>query len=394
MKSIATSSPRLLTRPFLLCFAANLAQGLGFNLYLHLAGFLASLRASETEIGFVVGVSGLAGLVSRPTLGRVLDRQGRRFVILLGSVVNLVVCALYLTVDSLGPWIYVVRVGHGLSEAMLFTGLFTYAADLVPAARRTEGLALFGISGVLPIGLGGVLGDVLLASGSYASLFWASVAFSALTVVLAAPLRDHRPVIGHGDPPRGFLAAARKADLLPVWVLGFAFAVTLTGAFTFLKRFVDETGIGSVGLFFSTYSFAALVLRAAAGWLPDRIGPKRVLYPALASLAAGYAVLAVADGDASVAVAGLLCGIGHGYVFPILFGLVVTRAHEAERGAAMSIYTGLFDAGWLVGGPLLGFVAASIRFPAMFLAASGVILAGGVAFALWEPIATRRMASR
>ena len=65
------------------------------------------------------------------------------------------------TVEALGPWIYTVRVLHGFAEAMLFTALFTYAADHVPRSRRTQGLAFFGVSGILPMALGGIIGGAI-----------------------------------------------------------------------------------------------------------------------------------------------------------------------------------------------------------------------------------------
>ena len=61
------------------------------------------------------------------------------------------------------------------------------------------------------------------------------------------------------------------------------------------------------------------------------MGPKRVLLPALAALATGFAVLAVADQARDVWIAGVLCGLGHGFTFPILFGMVVTRTRDADR---------------------------------------------------------------
>jgi MFS family permease len=97
------------------------------------------------------------------------------------------VCALYLTVHQLGPWLYAVRIVHGIAEAMLFAALFTHAADLIPPARRTEGMALFGVSGLLPISLGGLLGDLILQRAGYAQLFETSTAFAA-ALVLALPL--------------------------------------------------------------------------------------------------------------------------------------------------------------------------------------------------------------
>jgi MFS family permease len=100
-----------------------------------------------------------------------MDRRGRRVVILAGNVLNVAVVGLYLSIDALGPWVYVVRILHGLAGALLFTLLFTYAADHVPEQRLTQGLGVFGVSGMLPVSLGGLLGDRVLAIASYDALF-------------------------------------------------------------------------------------------------------------------------------------------------------------------------------------------------------------------------------
>jgi predicted MFS family arabinose efflux permease len=102
----------------------------------------------------------------------------------------------------------------------------------------------------------------------------------------------------------------------------------------------------------------------------------------LAALALGYVLLAFAATPAAIAVAGACAGLGHGFTFPILSGLVVARARLAERGAATSIFTALFDAGALVGGPLLGAVIRDAGYPAMFLCAAALVTAGG-AFFTW-----------
>jgi MFS family permease len=142
--------------------------------------------------------------------------------------------------------------------------------------------------------------------------------------------------------------------------------------------------VGSVGGFFTAYSGAAVVLRLFLAWLPERVGPKRVLFPAMALLAVGLALLAEADGPVEVLVAGACAGLGHGFTFPILMGLVVTRARDADRGSAMAIFTALFDLGALIGGPTFGFVVDARGFPSMFVAASAVIVVGIAGFAAWD----------
>jgi len=160
--------------------------------------------------------------------------------------------------------------------------------------------------------------------------------------------------------------------------------VVLTGVFVFVKRFTMETGAGSVGAFFSAYTGAAIAVRIVGGRLPDRVGPKRVLVPALLALAVGFLFLARAGDAREVLAAGVLCGLGHGFAFPTLSSLVVSRAREVERGAAIAVLTTLPDVGALLGAPSLGWIIELSGFGAMFTTAAAVLTLGVAAFALWD----------
>ena len=387
-----SSAERLLTRPFLLCALANFTQSLAFNLYLHLPGFLHDLGAGEVQIGVVIATTSVASIAVRPPLGRAIDRYGRHPLILLAGVANVGICLLYLTIDSLGPWTYVVRTLHGLSEAVLFMGLFTVAADWVPASRRTEGLALYSASSMLPISFGGVLGDAILARVSYDTLFIASACFAALSLLMTIPLEEYPRVRRVDDPPRGIGHALVQRDLAPLWFMGTVFGLVLTGVFVVVKRFVMETQVATVGTFFSAYTGAAILVRLAGGRLPDRVGPKRVLLPALATLVGGFLCLAAARTAAQVLAAGVLCGLGHGFVYPVLSSLVVARASESGRGAAISIHTALPDVGGLFGAPLLGWLIEVRGFSVMFAAAGAMLALGSLIFFGWDRRATRNPA--
>jgi MFS family permease len=374
----------IFTRDFNLVFAANVLQGLSFFLFIHLPRFLTDIGAGEIEIGVIIGVTAIAAIASRPTIGRLMDTRGRRPIIIVGGILNLISVTLYLTVDALGVWIYVVRILHGVSEGMMFTSLFTYGADVVPASRRTEGLALFGVSGFIPMALGGVVGDVILEWRGFDELFFAAAICGAGALALGAALPERAPHIAHGVKGAGFFSAIRRPDLAPIWWMTGVFSLVLTSYFTFLRTFVDDAGFGSVGAFFVAYSATAILLRMFFAWVPDRVGPKRVLYPALAVLGAGFLALGSAGSGAAIAVAGVLTGAGHGYAFPILFGFTVTRAPAADRGSALAFFTALFDVGLLFGGPLLGWIITASGYPAMFRSATAILVAGTVVYGLWD----------
>jgi MFS family permease len=373
----------LLTRPFVLAFAANLLHGLSFFLFVHLPGFLSDLGADETEIGVLFAVAAVAAIAARPAVGRSLDERGRRPVIVVSGAINLLAVLLYLTVTSLGVWVYVVRALHGVAQAAVFTALFTLGADAVPESRRTEGLALFGVSGLLPIALGGLIGDAIITEWGFTELFWAAAVFAGSAYGIALTLAEP-PRIETAETRPGFFRAIRQQSLMPLWWIVGTFSLVLTGYFTFLRTFVDETGIGTVGAFFAFYAGTAITLRLLFARLPARIGEKRVLLPSLVALVAGFLVLARAGSATDIAVAGVLCGIGHGYAFPILFAFTVTRAAPEIRGSAIAFFTALFDIGVLVGAPALGAVIEGAGYSAMFTTAAVTLAAATALYFAWD----------
>lgn len=369
----------------MLASSAHFLHALAFNLYLHLSGFLQKAGATTLQIGVIFGVTGLVAILARPPMGHIMDQRGRRGIIRAGGLLHAVVCFLYCTVDSVGPWVVCVRILHGVSEAMLFTSLFAFASDIVPASRRFEGIALFGVSGMLPISIGSVLGDVILSRAGYSQLFATSAGLATAAFLLSLPLTD--PVRKHeGEATRGMLAAFRQPDLLPLWFAGVVFATCLAAPFTFFATFVLSENVGKAGLFFSCYSLAAITLRIFGGKLPERLGAKQVLLPAMGSVAAGLALLVFARSPLTVGIAGVLSGMGHGYTFPILLGLLISRARSSERGAALAIFTALFDAGSLLGNPLFGAVLLLTHssYRTMFGTAAALMVLGTVLFGIMD----------
>ncbi len=362
----------------------SLFQGVSWSLFIHLPGFLFDLGASEAEIGVLFGVSAIAAIAVRPPVGQALDRYGRKPLIHIGNAANIGSILLYLTVNSLGPWLYVVRIVHGAGLAMLFSAFFTYGSDVVPASRRTEGFALFGVSGLLPLAVAGVLGDFVLSVAGFTQLFLVAAGAAVMAGIFGLPLPERRPSLSEGRQRGGFVSVIRAPSLAPLWLMTAGLAFVLTTYFTFLRTYVDETGIGSVGLFFAVYGGAAVLLRIIFGWVPDRVGPKRVLYPAMASLAVGFIVLTFAAGNAHIALAGLLCGVGHGYAFPILSGMVASRAPDEDRGSAITFFTALLDVGLLVAGPVLGWIITWQGYSAMFTFSAFFIGVATIAFAVWD----------
>ena len=384
MSEPAPATDRLLTRPFVLASAANLLQGMSFFAFVHLPRRLEELGANEVKIGLLVSAAAMASLLVRPAVGRQMDRKGRRLPILVGGALNLAVVPLYLTVGALDAWLVAIRVLHGVASAITFTALATYGADQVPEARRTQGLALFGASSLVPMAVGGWVGDVTLAAGGFSALFLTSAGFAAAALAISFGLTERRLALAAAPRGGGFRRALVRPQLLPLWFLAFNLALVLTGYFTFMRTFIDDTGVGSLSAFFAAYAGMAVLTRTVGGSLPDRVGRRRVFYPALGAIALGFLAVALAASNGAMVAAGVLSGAGLGYAFPILFSLVVERSTTEERGSAMAAFTAVFDAGTLAGSPTLGWVIHQFGYPTMFAGAAVWMAGAALVFAFWE----------
>jgi MFS family permease len=302
-----------------------------------------------------------------------------------GGVVNIAAGCAYMFVDSIGPVLFAVRMLHGLAQGTLFSVLFTIAADIVPASRRTQGIGLFGVSGMIPFGIAGLTGDAILARADYPDLFAFTIGCAALGFLVGLALPDSRPTPTDGEEARrAFLTAVLERPLLPIWVGAGAFALALASYFAFLKTYVIARGIGSVGSFFAVYTLTAVSLRVLAGRVPERLGARRTFIPSLFLSAIGIALLAWADTNATVLIAAVLTGAGHAYAFPIASALVVDRSRPGERGTTLAGFTALFDLGLLVGAPAYGFILERTDYRTMFTTAAATVAIGAIAFALWD----------
>jgi MFS family permease len=164
----------------------------------------------------------------------------------------------------------------------------------------------------------------------------------------------------------------------------------LAAYFVFLKTYLLEAPqLGSMSTFYTTYAIAAVSLRALFSWVPERYGMIRVLIPSMLASAGGLLVLAFASVPTHLIIAATLCGIGHGFAFPITSALAVTRAKPEERGSAVALYTALYDLGMLLGGPTFGVAVTLANYPWTFGLAASLVCVATAVFVVWDRGVTR-----
>jgi len=363
-------------------FAAALLQEMSLFLLVHFPGYLETLGITESLIGLLYATGAVVALLFRPALGRILDLTHRRTVLLVTGLLNAAVVLALAFTTVWGPLLWGLFLVQRVLQIALFTTMLTYGADSIPVKHRTQGLALFGLSGLLPIALGGVVGDVVIEAFGYPGLFVLASAASLTSCLLVWRL-PLLPILSH-RPRRGFWSALAQRNLLPLWWVTLALAIGMETIFTFTKTFVADRGIGSTGLFFGVYGVTAATMRIAGGRHYDRVPQRPFVTGALLAYGSSLLLLAVAGSSGVIVAAAIAAGLAHGALFPILTSQVVTRARTAERGSAMAIFTSIFDIALLASAPAVGGLIDGFDYRTAFSAVALVLGVGAVVYALWD----------
>ncbi|MEX2654710.1 MAG: MFS transporter [Acidimicrobiia bacterium] len=364
-------------------------QGIGFFLLVNVPGRFLELGLTEGSIGLVYSVAAFAGLAIRPLLGRTLDVVRRRTVIRIAGFINVAaVLGLALTAVA-GPGLYGWFVLARASQIAIFTATLTYAADSLPTELRTRGLAIFGLSGLIPIAVSNLVGDRIIAAAGYSGAIVTSamLAFVAAVLVWWLPAL---PVLGH-RARRSFWAALAQPDLRVVWFITLVFAMGTESLFSFMRTFVEANPeAGSLGVFFAVYGGLAVTTRLLNGRRFDTVMPRKTAAFGVAGLGFGMLLLSVAVGPVGFLAAAALGGAAHGVVFPVLSSQVVARARTAERGSAVATFTSIFDLAILGLVPVVGLLIDVSGYTTAFSSVAMAMIGGAVFYFFWD---TRRSAT-
>jgi predicted MFS family arabinose efflux permease len=368
-------TPPRLPRDFYLVTAANFAFFLNFASFFLLPVRLHELGVSEESIGYVMGTAGFAGIVVLPFLGVLLDRVDRRRFVIAGGVVMVLASFAYLVVPMPSPALYALRVVQGLAFTAAFVTASTLAAELAPLAIRGRALGFFGISTLLTHAIAPALGEVIAGRYGFPALFALAGTLGIGSVALSLAVRPP-PANSAATPAAGSRALRREPVLwlaaATMTACGMGFGTVLT----FVPTFVHVAGIERVAPFFLSYSLAAIAVRFAFGGLSDRIGRRRVLFPAMAVLALAIATLGSVATVPALMLVGLAFGAGQGMVYPTANALMVDLSHPGNLGRVQTLFSGSFSVGVALSAFVFGGVIERFGYRPAFTAAAMCVVFG------------------
>jgi MFS family permease len=367
---------RLVDRRFAVLLTGQVCFGYAFSSFFLLPKYLASeLGARPAEIGLLTAVNGGAVVVFMFLMGVLVDRYGRRRFLTGGALLMTAASLGFLVVDEMGPLIYGLRVLQGFAFSMAFVAGAALTVDQASPERLSQSIGLFGLSMLAMNAVAPVFVEEIAQHSGWPMAFATAAGGSALCALISLRVHERPHTPDRSAGLASLLRVARRPEQMRAAAVIALVGSCFTGLFVFNQLYALELGITEVRSFFVAYACSAIFARLVLGGLGDRFGRLRVAAVMLVLYAIGtFAMLALAR--IGLAPLGALFGLAHGIFYPTYNAAVVEGVDEQERGKALAIFQGWFNAGLAAGGLLLGLVADAHGYPAVFvISGAGIVLA-------------------
>jgi len=364
---LSAPTQRLFTPRFFLMCAFTFTVFLSLFQLLPTAPYrILELGGTKLTAGLFLGFLTYSSALSAPLTGALADRIGRRHVLVVASLAIAGFSFAYGLARNTTVLLGLVLV-HGIFWSGLLAASAALMMGLVPASRRAEGIAYWGLATVLATAGAPALGLWIFQRGGWtwlcASIFILNLVMAGIAYALdEEPERASPPV----PPARRTLLDLIEWRIFVVTLSLFLCSFGYGGITSFVALYAEKNGIEPRGIYFTVFSLVVLVTRPFSGRFADRIGYKRVLVPCLVLVACAFAVLAVATTRSRMVASAALFGLGFGNVYPVYVAHVMRHVPESRRGAAFGGILAAFDTGIGTGSIALGWVIERFGFQAAF----------------------------
>jgi MFS family permease len=335
---------------FLLCSFTFVTFLSAFLLFPTMPLRILALGGTKAQAGLFLGFLTFSSAFSAPFCGTLGDRLGRRVMLIAGTLVILMLSAVYAVSTSL--WVILpAALVHGFFWSGLLAACSALVTQIIPPERRAEGFGYSGMASVLGVAVAPALGIYLFHYG----WIWVCLAMGALTLAAGAILLRIREERTGPRSLAGFFSQGLVERHVFVLALALFFCSFGYGGVTsFVALYAQESGTHPTGIFFTVFALTVILSRPFIGRMADRVGRPRILVPCLASTSLGIGLLAISGNLPVMLASALVLGVGFGSVYPVLAAHVMERVDSSRRGATFGSMLLAFDTGIGTGSILLG----------------------------------------
>lgn len=359
-------SPGISRPEFWQATAANFLFFFNISAFNLLPLYIAELGGSQARIGWIMGVYSLAAFIFLPVAGRWVERVGVKPFQLLGGATGLVASASFAFLTELSPLFSMLRFLQGFGYSAFFVANLTLIAEIAPPRHRAETVGIFGISGLLTMGLAPAVGELVIQAYGYQVFFLFAACFSLGGLLVVGLLKP--PAVPAVEPAtaEGRGEISRAIVFLPL-LISVIFGICHGTLYAFFPPFAKGVGgVARVGGFYLAYAGAAIGVRVLGRRWADAWGRWQMVIPAMLLFSLGTFLLLWPGPSRALFWVGGLTGSAHGVLYPTLAALLVDHVEPGRRGRVLGLFSSAIVLGTSLGPMTMGLVAEWIGYEGMF----------------------------
>jgi MFS family permease len=325
------------------------------------------LGGSTAKAGWFLSIYGYASAFSAPLIGSLADHIGRRRLLIAASLLFIGFSLAYGLVTDF-RLLLVIGAVHGAMWSGLIAAASAIMSDYIPASRRNQGLAWWGLASTFAVAIAPAVGLWVFHFGWLTlclELVTLSVAMTIGALLLSpteAPRERSRMTLSQSWDWR----VTQTALSLTVATFGYG------GAVSYAAIIAVQRHIAPKAIYLTVFATTIAIFRIAFSHLGDRIGTKRMLYPSLVLIPVAFAVLAIANQRWEMIASAILFGLGFGAAYPAFATFILGNTDPDRRARTFGSIVWAFDTGIATGSLVIGSLGDAFGFRAAFLIAAGL----------------------
>lgn len=335
-----------------------------------LAPYATTLGATPFMLGVVVGAYSFFNIIGNFIGGAAIDHKGWKLPLLFGLIGVSLVLLFYTCAGNAGQ-LALIRAGHGFMGGILVpAALACLTVDSENAAFQGQRLAYFGASIGLAAVTGPLTAGIIAGRYGYPAVYFTLAALMLLATFTAFKLTRSSATCksSYISPRISLKQIADSPKLQGAFVFAFGTMGSTGTLASFLPTRAALLGLNSAqtGMLFATFAFTAIIIQM----LWPSILKQKLKYDyrgcalglILISTSLTFAATIGSKGGLFSALA--LFGIGFGFSFQGMLGLVMTGSQLTWRGRAIGLFFAVYSFGVAIVPPLSGLIWQ--RIPAVF----------------------------
>jgi len=363
-----------------------------------IATYMKYLGAGAQMTGFLAGLFFFVAFAVHPFAGPVITRLDKRKLLIVVFIIGAVANLGYALFRSI-PMFVAFRFLSGIQFSAIGPLLLALCGDHLPKNRLAYGLGVYGIGGATANAVSPSIGSAVLKLGTslrgesfgFTLMFLFGSVILGIAIIPASLIEPDKKTKEEIASTGAWYKNMVSLNTLPLAIVLMMLMMAYSIIQTYMFEFAKERGFEGVGIFFLVLASMLAVTRPMSGFLTDRLGVKKVVFPSIVIFALSFFVIGSSGALWMALIGAVVFSIGFGSTHPTLQAMSMQTEPALRRGVATNTVYMCMDLGLFLGPLFGGFVYANTNYSFMFKTSVAPIAIALVCIIIYLPAYERRL---